>query len=124
MTIEHFCYLVVCRQEANKLRRRLYFMSRRKKKPSEGFFRKYSCVGKAMRDVAVACYSPAKRALGAKVYYDANNNAKMVRYVNDDQYYLLSMKQVEYLASSYVIDSELLDVSVTNPYSTLVSKYG
>lgn len=133
-TLEEFCYLIIKREEANKIRRRLLSRYHRKqdklrKEGHRGYslnvmvskeIKEYAIFAKAMKNLSKKHYSKYREELGVNVIYNGSNNVKRIIH-NDTEY---TFQQIKNLSDGYIFDTVCFDKKlIDNPYKKIVSKY-
>lgn len=136
---ELMCYYIVCRQKANKERLqklrqfrktdgylKCYYSSVtnivhpikeafRSKKVKNKEIKEYRKSASHMREVAKKHYSPLRRELKMKVYYDGSNGVNMITYDGQDFKY----DHIKAIAAGYEFDEIVLKdkATIQNPYN-------
>lgn len=127
MDFEYLCYLIACREKANLKRRRLLYRrskAERHLNTSRAHYikkedelspetRAYRDHANHMKRITKEIYSPLRKKLGVKIWYNACNGARGITY--EDRTY--SINEVQCLADGHIFNSIVLEnKSVNNPY--------
>jgi hypothetical protein len=128
--LQEFCYLVVQRDKANKKRKRLLYRLNKKLNEHTGRFythikadiareerQLYRDHANKMKQITKSSYSPLRRELGIRCFYDGNNSVTSLKYQGEIYYW----RNIEDQANTYLFETIILtDQSINNAYHELI----